>query len=310
MVKEVLLVLVQGVWIILFAPLLSGIINKSKALMQGRRGPRLLQPYYDVLKYFQKDALFSIHISWLTIATPYIVFGVTFTSGLLLPIISDGLTINGDLLLVVYLLAMGRFFAALAAIDTGSSFGGMGASRELALNTVIEPAFLLAVLAIIIHTGSTKFVNIIARLGEQDFLFSLPYLLAMFAMLLVILGETGRIPVDNIDTHLELTMIHEGMNIEYSGRYYALLNMGSMIKQLLFMSIFIAFFFPFGQLEPNSIGAVLFNISLFSIKLIILSLFISFIEMMYAKIRLYQVPRLYVTSMTLSVLAILVNVLF
>jgi len=310
MVEKIFWIIFQGFWIVLFAPLVAGVMNKVKALLQGRRGPRIMQPYYDLIKYFKKDALFSIHTSWITRATPFILFGVTLTSSLLVPLMGGGITITGDLLLFVYFLAMGRFFTALAALDTGSSFGGMGASRELALNTVIEPAFLLAVLSIIISTGSTTFTTILAMIHEQQFLFSLPYFLTMFAMLLVILGETGKIPIDNADTHLELTMIHDGMNLEYSGRYYGLMKISSQMKQLLFMSIFIIIFFPFEFFEPTSFANTLYNVGIFSGKLLILGVFISFIEMIYAKVRLYKVPRLYVTSMTLSFLAIIVNVLF
>jgi len=310
MLEKIIWVIIQALWLIFFAPLLSGVMNKVKALLQGRTGPRVLQPYYDLIKYSKKDALFSIHTSWITQATPYILFGVTLTGGLLVPLLSDGLSITGDLLLFAYLLAMGRFFTALAALDTGSSFGGMGASRELALNTVIEPAFLLAVLSIIISAGSTTFKTILTMIHEQQFLFSLPYFLAMIAMLLVILGETGKIPIDNADTHLELTMIHDGMNLEYSGRYYGLMKISSQMKQLLFMSIFIIIFLPFEFFEPVNFIYMLYNVGIFSGVLLLFGIIISFIEMIYAKIRLYKVPRLYVTSMTLSLLAIIVNVLF
>lgn len=310
MIENVFWTILQGLWLILFAPLVAGIMNKAKAIMQGRNGPRILQPYYDLNKYFKKDALFSMHISWITKATPYILFGVTLASSLLVPLFSNGLMMTGDFLLFIYLLAMGRFFTALAALDTGSSFGGMGASRELALNTVIEPAFLLAVLSIIISAGSTSFTTILTSILEQQFLFSLPYFLMMFAMLLVILGEAGKIPIDNADTHLELTMIHDGMNLEYSGRYYGLMKLSSQMKQLLFMSIFIIIFFPFEFFQETNFMNTLYNIVIFSGKIIVLGIFISFIEMVYAKVRLYQVPKLYVTSMTFSLLAIIVSVLF
>src|SRR5690625_3136785 len=190
---------------------------------------------------------------------------------------------TGDFLLFIYLLAMGRFFTALAALDTGSSFGGMGASRELALNTVIEPAFLLAVLSIIISTGSTTFTTILEKISDQQFFFSLPNFLTMFAMLLVILGKDGKIPIDNADPHLELTMIHDGMNLEYSGRYYGLMKLSSEMKQLLFMSIFIMIFFPFNLFEATSFIHSLYNLAIFSGKIVILGLLISLIEMLYAK---------------------------
>src|SRR5690625_1603379 len=168
-----------------------------KARLQGRRGTRLLQPYYDVIKYFKKEAVFSRYTSWLTRAVPYIVFAVTLVSGLMVPFVGNGFGITGDVILFVYLLALARFFTAIAALDTGSSFGGMGASREMALNTVIEPAFLLAVIAIIIQTGTTSFSQVLTILSSSDMYVSLPYILSLLAMILVILGATVRIPVDN-----------------------------------------------------------------------------------------------------------------
>lgn len=310
MVMNIFWTIVQALWLVMFAPLVAGMMNKTKALMQGRKGPRVLQPYYDLIKYFRKDALFSKHTSWLVRVTPYILFCVTLISGLLIPLFSDGIMIIGDFLVFIYLLAMGRFFTALAALDTGSSFGGMGASRELALNTVIEPAFLLSVLTIMISTGSTSFTTMLSSISQQQFFFSLPYFLMMFAMLLVILAEAGKIPIDNADTHLELTMIHDGMNLEYSGRYYGLMQLSSQMKQLIFMSVFIIIFFPFEFFEGTNFLHLFYNVTIFSGKIVLLGLLISFIEMIYAKVRLYQVPKLYVTSMTLSFLAIIVNVLF
>lgn len=310
-IKNIFLVFVQGAWILLLSPLLAGVINKVKARLQGRKGPRFIQPYYDLIKYFRKETVFSEHASWLTKWTPYIVFSATFVSGLLLPMIGDGFGISGDILLFIYLLGLARFFTSLAALDSGSSFGGMGASREMALNTVIEPAFILAILAVILQTGTTNFTSVLTRLNDLSGPFvTLPYVLALFAMLLVLLGETGRIPIDNLDTHLELTMIHEGMVLEYSGRYYGLMVFSSMVKQFLFISLFIMFFFPLGQLEVTGLITAGVSIVVFSIKIILIGIVIAMIEMMFAKLRLYQVPKLFATSMVFSVLAIVVNLLF
>lgn len=308
--KNILLLVIQTIWIVSLSPLLAGLINKTKALLQGRRGPRLLQPYYDVMKYFRKTAVFSKYTSWLTRAAPYVVFSVTLVSGMMLPFISHGFGFSGDIILFVYLLALARFFSALAALDTGSSFGGMGASREMALNTVIEPAFLLAILAIILQTGTTNFSNVLSSLAGSDLYVSLPYVLALLAMLFVLLGETGRIPIDNMDTHLELTMIHEGMLLEYSGRYLGLMSLSSMIKQFLFIGLFVILFFPFYQPAITGFASGIVGLVLLSLKIFIVGVVIAFIEMAYAKIRLYQVPRLFVTSMTLSVLAIIVHIVF
>lgn len=309
-VNSILLIVLQGAWIILLAPLLAGVIAKTKARLQGRIGPRVLQPYYDAIKYIRKDAVFSTYHSWLTRITPYITLAATIVSGLVLPIIGNGFGIFSDVLLFIYLFAIARIFTALAALDTASSFGGMGASREMALNTVIEPAFVLALLAIIIQTKTTNFLSMLNELSASPFYVSLPYFLVFVAMLLVVLGETGRIPMDNVDTHLELTMIHEGMVLEYSGRYLGLMQLSSIIKQFIFIALFVILFIPFGQPDVVGFGSAMFAIFLITLKIFLVGIFISIIEMMYAKVRLYQVPKLFTTSMTLSSLAIIVYLLF
>lgn len=254
--------------------------------------------------------MFSEHTSWLTRLTPYIVITTTIVASMFIPFLKDGFLFTGDIILFIYLLGMGRFFSALAALDTGSSFGGMGASREMSLNTVIEPAFVLAIIAIIIQTGTTSFSQVLTILSSSEMYVSLPYILSLLAMFLVILGETGRIPVDNVDTHLELTMIHEGMLLEYSGRYYSLMSYHSMIKQFIFIGLFVVFYLPFFQVEITSVLSGLGAIVILTVKILLVGIVVAFVEMTYAKMRLYQIPRLFVTSMTLSVLALIVHFMF
>lgn len=307
---KILLSFIQLFWVLVVAPLLAGVIQKTKALLQGRIGPRLFQPYYDLAKFFRKSAVFSEHTSWLTRLTPYIVITTTIVASMFIPFLKDGFFFTGDIILFIYLLGMGRFFSALAALDTGSSFGGMGASREMSLNTVIEPAFVLAIIAIIIQTGTTSFSQVLTILSSSEMYVSLPYILSLLAMFLVILGETGRIPVDNVDTHLELTMIHEGMLLEYSGRYYSLMSYHSMIKQFIFIGLFVVFYLPFFQVEITSVLSGLGAIVILTVKILLVGIVVAFVEMTYAKMRLYQIPRLFVTSMTLSVLALIVHFMF
>lgn len=307
---HILLSLLQVLWVIALAPLLAGLIQKTKALLQGRIGPRILQPYYDLFKYFKKTAVFSEHTSWLSRATPYIVLAISLVASMLIPFFSQGLFFTGDLILFIYLLGMGRFFTALAALDTGSSFAGMGASREMSLNTIIEPAFVLAIIAIIIQTGTTNFSHVLSSLASSNLYVSLPYILSLLAMFLVILGETGRLPADNIDTHLELTMIHEGMLLEYSGRYYSLMSLNSMINQLIFIGLFVIFYLPFFQVEITSFLSVIGSVALLTGKILLVGIVIAFVEMTYAKMRLYQLPRLFLTSILLSTLALIVYFMF
>lgn len=310
LIKTIGFSLLQIGWFLLLAPLLAGVMRKLKARLQGRVGPRILQPYYDLQKFFQKDAVISKHSSWLTRATPYIVFVATVVSTLAFPILGKQFGTFSDLLLFIYLLAIGRIFTAFAALDTASAFGGMGASREMALNTVIEPAFILALVAIIIQTKTTSFTHMLTVINDTSFYISLPYFLVFGAMLFVILGETGKIPIDNEDTHLELTMIHEGMVLEYSGRSLALMKYSSFLKQYIFITLFALLFLPFFNIEITNFTSGLLAVSVLTIKIFIIGSIVTLIEITYAKVRLYQVPKLFITSMTLSFLAIVVHLLF
>lgn len=304
-------VLLQIVIIICIAPLIQGIIKKTKARLQNRIGPSILQPYYDLVKYLKKDAVLSIHSSWLTIITPYIVFTSIVTAGLFIPTYTAtvGFSFMGDIILIVYLFGVARFFTALAALDAGGAFGGMGSSREMAISAITEPALLLAMFAVLLSTGTTKLQTLLLSfLHDGTIWFHPSYGIAFLAMMIVLISETGRIPVDNPDTHLELTMIHEGMLLEYSGRYLGLMLWGSQIKQLLLFSLFINLFFPWGIAADGSIAGLLFSFLVYVIKLILLGVLLALIESMYAKIRLFKVPSLLGASMFLSLIAILIRV--
>lgn len=301
----------QIVMIIAIAPFIQGIIKKVKARMQNRIGPSVLQPYYDLLKYLKKDAVLSIHSSWLSITAPYIVFTSIITAGLFIPtyLVNTGFSFMGDIILIIYLFGVARFFTALGALDAGGSFGGMGSSREMAISAITEPALLLAVFSILLSSGTTKLETLVTSLIHDGMIWFHPaYGLAFIAMLIVLISETGRIPVDNPDTHLELTMIHEGMLLEYSGRYLGLMLWASQIKQLLLMSLFINLFFPWGIAVYGSVAGILASFFFYIVKLSLLGIFLAVIETMYAKIRLFKVPKLLGSSIILSLIAILIQV--
>lgn len=301
----------QTVMIISIAPFIQGIIKKTKARMQNRIGPSIWQPYYDLIKFMKKDAVLSTHSSWLSIVTPYIVFTSIVTAGLFIPTYTADVSFNfmGDVILIVYLFGVARFFTAISALDAGGSFGGMGSSREMAISAITEPALLLAMFAVLLSSGTMKLQTLIMSLTTNGWsLFQPSYALAFFAMLIVLIAETGRIPIDNPDTHLELTMFHEGMLLEYSGRYLGLMMWASQIKQLLLLSLFINLFFPWGIAVHGGIAGILISFLLYLMKLIALGVLLAFIETMYAKIRLFKVPRLLGSSMILSLLAILIQV--
>lgn len=304
-------VILQIVIIIGIAPFIQGIIKKTKARLQNRIGPSIWQPYYDLMKYMKKDAVLSIHSSWLTIMTPYVVFISIVTAGLLIPtyMVNVGFSFMGDIILIIYLFGVARFFTALSALDGGGSFGGMGSSREMAISAITEPALLLAMFAVFLSNGTTKLQTLILSfIHDGKIWFHPSYGIAFLAMVIVLISETGRIPVDNPDTHLELTMIHEGMLLEYSGRYLGLMLWASQIKQILLFSLFINLFFPWGIAVDGSIPGLILSFLLYGLKLIILGVLFAFIETMYAKIRLFKVPRLLGASMILSIMAIIIKV--
>lgn len=303
--------ILQAFTIILIAPLIQGIIKKVKARLQNRVGSSVLQPYYDLIKFMKKDAVISEHASWLTVATPYIAFAAILSAGLLVPtfIAQNPLGFMGDVILIIYLFGLARFFTALAALDAGGSFGGMGSSREMSFFAIAEPALLLAIFAVLLSGETTKLDQLVQILATNGWSWLEPsYILAFLALFIVVIAETGRIPVDNPDTHLELTMIHEGMLLEYSGRYLGLMMWAAQMKQLLILSIFINLFLPWGVAVEWSAGGLLLSFLFYLLKLVGLAILLAFIEMIYAKIRMFKIPKLLVSSMMLSILAILIRI--
>src|ERR1051325_9871408 len=218
-------ILLQLLLLLTLAPLISGCVKNWKAKLQNRRGPRIWQPYLDIIKFMQKDMVISEHASWLFRATPFVLFVSTLLAGLLMPLVSVSapLSLFGGVLAFVGLLALGRFFLALGGLDPASAFGGMGSSREMTISAIAEPALMLAIFTVAIGAGSTNRSEMLhAGQGGAGMLLNPAHVLAFAALFIVLLAETGRIPVDNPATHLELTMIHEAMILEYSGRYLAL----------------------------------------------------------------------------------------
>lgn len=296
----------QVLFIMLFAPILSGVIKKIKALLQNRQGPRVLQPYYDLQKYLNKDMVISEHASWLFHVTPYAVLGCMLSAGLFIPaaLMKAPLSAYGDLFLVVYLFVAARFFMVVASLDTASAFAGMGGSREMAISALVEPVLLLSLLTVSLFAQSTNLSTIVSNgiaVGWSGI--SIAHIFALLAFIIVTLAETGRIPVDNPDTHLELTMVHEGMLLEYSGKYLAMLQWAASIKQLLVFSLLANLFFA-GVLnvsELSPLAAALCYIA----KLLFIGFGVAMIEISTSKMRLFRVPELLGASFILSVLAII-----
>src|SRR5437899_2222159 len=247
--KNVATSMLQILLLLALAPLVSGCVRNWKAKLQNRRGPRVWQPYLDLVKFLRKDMVISEHASWVFSLAPYVVFFTSLLVGLLVPMYTTRapLSVFGGILAVIGLLALGRFFLALAGLDPGSAFGGMGSSREMTIAAIAEPALMLAIFTVAITAGSTSLSQmLVAAQGPTWKLLNPAHVLAFAALFIVLLAETGRIPVDNPATHLELTMVHEAMILEYSGRYLALIEWSASVKQLVLMALLVNIFFPIG----------------------------------------------------------------
>lgn len=297
----------QALVALAIAPGLVGFVRWWKARLQGRRGAPPWLVYYDLRRLFAKEVVVSKNASWLFRFTPYLVFSTTLAVTLLIPLVAAPLPFDriGDLLLVVYLLLLATFFLALAGLDPGTAFGGMGASREMTIAAIAEPTIALSIFGLAIGAGSTNLGRIVAQtLAHPGAAISPGHLLGFAALFIVMLAETGRLPVDNPSTHLELTMIHEAMILEYSGRYLALIEWAAALRLLIFFSLLANMFAPWGvatTLTPMAIGIA--AVALIS-KLAALAIVVALLETHIAKLRLFRVPELLAVSFVLALLAV------
>ncbi len=307
MLTEILIELIQLLLVALGAPLLVGGVRKIKARLQGRRGASVLQPYMDLRKLFAKEAVLSENTSWVFRFTPYLLAATMLLSALIVPVLTTQMPLGalGNIIVLMYLFLLGTFFLALAGLDAGSAFGGMGASREMALAALAEPTVMIAIFAVSLRAGTTSLNDIIVRFAADPLLvLNAGHLLAFVAFLVVALAETGRLPIDNPTTHLELTMIHEAMILEYSGRYLALVEWAAGMKLFLFLTLLANLFFPWGvALAATPFGLALALVALV-VKLTLLAASIAALETAIAKLRLFRVPELLSGSFTLALLAV------
>lgn len=311
--SRLIFILTQTVLLLLLAPLLSGLIKNWKAKLQNRRGPRIWQPYFDLIKFLRKDMVISEHASWVFTLTPYVVFVTAISTGLMVPMLmaQAPMSLFGGALALVGLMALGRFFLALGGLDPASAFGGMGSSREMTIAAIAEPAMMLAIFTVAITAGSTNLSQIVLASQGPAWRFLDPsHVLAFVAMFIVLLAETGRIPVDNPATHLELTMIHEAMLIEYSGRYLALIEWAASIKQLVLMTLLANIFFPIGLASDATAAAFGLGLLFFVAKLLVLAGAVVLVEFTNAKLRLFRVPDLLSTAFIIATLALVSTFLF
>jgi formate hydrogenlyase subunit 4 len=305
--KGYLLEIGQALMALALAPGLVGFVRWWKARLQGRRGAPPWLVYYDLRKLFGKEVVISKNASWIFRFTPYLVFSSTLAVTLLIPLVAAPLPFDqiGDLLLVVYLLLLGTFFLALAGLDPGTAFGGMGASREMTIAAIAEPTIALSIFGLALGAGSTNLGRIVAQtLAHPGAAISPGHLLGFAALFIVMLAETGRLPVDNPSTHLELTMIHEAMTLEYSGRYLALIEWAAALRLLIFFSLLANMFAPWGVATTLTPVAVSVAVIALIAKLAGLGLVVALLETRLAKLRLFRVPELLAVSFVLALLAV------
>lgn len=309
MLQAVAIVAMQTLVLLAVSPFIVGLIRKVKARLQCRQGASIFQPYADLAKLFRKQPVVSTTTSWIFTATPYILFASTLSAGLLVPVFTSQTPMNfaGNIIALVYLLALGTFFLILAGLDAGSAFGGMGSSREAIVVSLTEPAMILSIFAIALTAGSTNLSTIVHKttLLEGIVTDPSPHLMALAALFIVAIAETGRVPVDNPATHLELTMIHEAMALEFSGRYLALVEWAAGLKLVVFLTVIANVFAPWGIATTQTPAAIGIGLLAFLVKIAGLAVLIGVIECMFAKLRLFRVTDLLGVAFILALLGLL-----
>ena len=306
MITDVVLALVQALVVAAGAPLLVGTLRTLKARLVGRRGPRPWQPYADLAKLLRKEAVVSTTTSWVFRVTPYVLMATMLVAAVIVPVVASRTALPfAGIILLMYLFLVGAFFLALAGLDSGSAFGGMGASREVAVAALAEPTVILAVFALALRAETTNLGGIVACFsGEPSLAASPGHLLAFAAFFIVMLAETGRLPVDNPATHLELTMIHEAMVLEYAGRYLALVEWASAMKLFVFLTLLANLFFPWGVPSSVAPAPILLGLLALAVKLALLTVGLAVLETIVAKLRLFRVPELLAGSFALALLSV------
>jgi formate hydrogenlyase subunit 4 len=300
----------QMLLVLLLAPLLTGFVRKVKARLLRRRGPPLLQPFRDLARLLRKDAVLAENASWLFRVVPYLMFAATWVAASLVPTFRSGLLFSwtADLIALIALLGSARFFLALAGMDVGTGFGGIGASREMMIASLAEPAMMMIVFAIALIAGSTQLSTMAAFMNSPEVGLRVSLGLALLALIIVAVAENARIPVDNPATHLELTMVHEAMVLEYSGRHLALIELATFLKLLLYMSLIACLFAPWGigaaTADPVEIAI---GVASYVAKLVAGSFLLAVFETAIAKMRVFRVPQFLGAALMLALLATLLR---
>ncbi len=307
---QFLLLISNLIAIPILSPIVLGIVRATKARMQSRRGASIFQPYRDLMKLFAKDEVVSEDNSWIFSIAPYIVFGTTLAIAAGVPLASHvAFAPMGDVLVFAYTLAGGAFFLALAGMDTGGGFGGFGASREMMIASLTEGGLILSLVAVAFIANTTNLAAMTQSLPSLPLVAMLPLAIAGIAFFIALLAENARYPVDNPATHLELTMVHEAMLLEYSGPRLALMEWAASNKLLIFMAVFVDLFLPFGVPVNVTMSTIIVSFLIFAAKILLLAVAVACIESVIPKFRIFRVPDLLFTSFVLSVIAIVIIVL-
>ena len=300
----------QMLLVLLIAPGLTGLVRKMKARLLRRRGPPLLQPYRDLARLLRKDVVLAENASWLFRVVPYVTFAATWVAAALVPTFAAGLIFSwsADLIAIIALLGSARFFLALAGLDVGTSFGGIGSSREVMIASLAEPAMLMIVFTLALIAGSTQLSTMAEFVLSPLVGLRVSLGLALIALIMVAIAENARIPIDNPATHLELTMVHEAMVLEYSGRHLALIELTASLKLTLYLSLICCVFVPWGMVtEDASPKALAIGAASYVGKLAAAGFLLALFETSIAKMRVFRVPEFLGAALMLGLLAALLR---
>jgi len=298
----------QMALVLVLAPLLTGFVRKVKARLLRRRGPPLIQPYRDLLRLLRKEVVLAENASWLFRVIPYLIFAATWVAAALVPTFATGLIFSwtADLIAIIALLGSVRFFLALAGMDVGTSFGGIGSSREVMIASVAEPAMIMVVFTLALVAGTTQLATLAGFLASPAVGLRVSLGLALIALIMVAIAENARIPVDNPATHLELTMVHEAMVLEYSGRHLAMIEIAASLKLLLYVSLIAGVFVPWGLAASGSgPGAYAAGAAAYLVKLAAGGFLLALFETAIAKMRVFRVPEFLGAALMLGLLGTL-----
>ncbi len=298
----------QMALVLALAPLLTGVVRKAKARLQRRQGASVLQPYRDLARLFRKEAVLAENASPLFRAAPYVIFAATWVAAALVPTFATGLVFSwtADLIVITALLASARFFLALAGMDVGTSFGGIGSSREMMISSLAEPAMLMLVFTLALVARSTQLSTVAQVMLTSGVGLRVSLALALVALVMVAVAENGRIPIDNPSTHLELTMVHEAMVLEYSGPHLAMIELAGQLKLVLYLSLIGCVFVPWGLAPAGaSVLALAAGVLAWAAKMAVGALLLALFETSIAKMRVFRVPDFLGAALMLGLLGTL-----